>query len=165
MSVNIGERFQEMSLGEKIILIAAPLFFIASFLPWFNYDLGIAGDVSKSGWSGDGAIFSILAVLLALVMLAQIIIARFTTVQLPALPQGLTWPRIHLGAGVIILLLVALRFLLGESTGGFDADRSYGLFIAIILAIALAAGGFLMFQEEQKAGGGDVRGNIGGDRM
>ena len=160
MSVNIGERFQELSLGEKIIVIAAPLFVIAMFLPWFNYDLGIAGDVSKSGWNGDGGIFSILAVLLVVAMLAQIIVARFTAVQMPALPQNVTWPRVHLGAGIAILVLVGLRFLLGESTGGFDADRSYGLFIAIILAIALAVGGFLMFQEEQRAAGGTMPGNM-----
>ena len=31
-SMNIGEQFRNMSLGEKIILIAGPLLLIASFL-------------------------------------------------------------------------------------------------------------------------------------
>lgn len=155
MSMNIGEQFNKLSLGEKIIGIAAILLFIDSFLPWFKYDLGpFGGDVNKSGWSGDGAIFSLLAIVLALLMLAQIALTRFATVQMPALPAGVTWGKVHLGAGVAVLLLIALRFLLGESTAGFDADRSFGLFIAIILGIALAAGGFLMFQGEQKGGGG-----------
>jgi hypothetical protein len=153
MSMNIQEQFNKLSLGEKIIIVAAPLLFIVSFLQWFNYDLGPFGDISRSGWSGDFSFFTIIASLVALVMLAQIVLTRFTSVALPALPQGITWGRIHLGAGVYILIAVALRMLIGESAGGVDADRSYGIFIAIILAIALAAGGFLMFQEEQKGGG------------
>lgn len=159
MSVNIGERFQQMSIGEKIILVAAPLFLIFSFLPWFKYEVGGGfDDITRSGWSGDGAIFSILAVLLALVMFAQIVIARFTTVAMPALPQGVTWARVHLGLGVAVLLLVALRFLLGDSIGPVDGDAAYGLFLALIAAIALAAGGALMFMEERQ---GSMSGNMG----
>ena len=154
MSVNIQEQFQKMALGEKIILIAGPLLFIDSFLQWFNYDLGLAGSLSKSGWSGDGSIFSILAILIALVMFGQIALAAFSTMKMPELPQGLTLARAHLGGGIAIAILIVLRFLIGESTGGFDADRSYGLFVAIALAAALVAGGFLLFQEEQKGGGG-----------
>ena len=147
----IVEKFKGLPVGERIILIAGPLFFIDSFLRWFHYP-GVAGfgGVSRSGWSGDLSFFSIIAVLASIVMVAQIIIARFTTVQLPALPQGITWPRVHLGIAAYVALAVLLRLLFGESAGSFDADRSYGLFIAIILAAALCVGGFLLFQEEQK---------------
>jgi hypothetical protein len=150
--MNIQEQFQKSSLGEKIILVAGPLFFIFSFLPWFDYDIEGFGGPSRSGWSGDFSFFSIIATLLVIVAVAQIIIARFTTVKLPALPQGVTWARVHLGIAAYVLFAVVIRLLVGESAGSFDADRQIWLFAALICAAAMAAGGFLMFQDEQKGG-------------
>jgi len=159
MSINIGESFQKMPLGEKIIGGAAFVFFIDTFLPWFKYDLGpFGGSVNKSGWSGDGAIFTILALLISLAMLAQIGLSRFTAMQMPALPQGFTWARVHLGGAVVILLLVLLRLLLGESTAGFDADKAFGLWIGLVLAIAMVVGGGLLYQAER----GGTAGTSGG---
>jgi hypothetical protein len=152
MSINIQERFQQMALGEKIILIAAPLFFIDGFLPWFDYDIEGFGGPSRSGWSGDMAFLSILAILAAVAMAAQIAVARFTSVKMPALPQGVTWGRVHLGLGGYIAFAVVIRLVIGESAGSFDADMAFGLWIAVIIAAALVAGGFLMFQQEQKGG-------------
>ena len=82
------DKFKGLSLGEKIILIAAPLFFIDGFLPWFDYDVAGFGGPSRSGWSGDFSFLSIIAILAAVVMAAQIAVARFTTLQLPALRSG-----------------------------------------------------------------------------
>src|SRR5216683_1346156 len=164
MSINIQETFQKMPLGEKIIGGSAILFFIDSFLPWFKYDLGIAGSVNKSGWSGGGAFFTIIALLIALAMLGQIVASRFTSMKMPALPQNFTWARVHLGGGVLVLVLVILRLLVGESTGGFSADKAFGLWIGIIIAIALAAGGGLLFQAEggfASLGGGKGGGTTG----
>ena len=154
----IVDKFKALGLGEKIILIAGPLLFIDSFLPWYKYDVAGFGGPSKSGWGGDGGIFSILAVLAALVMAAQITVARFTTVKMPALPQGFTWPKVHLGLAGIAAVGVVLRFIIGESTAGFDADRTFGLFIGVVVVAALAVGGFLMFREEMAASGGASRG-------
>jgi hypothetical protein len=75
-------------------------------------------------------------------------------VKLPALPQGVTWGRIHLGLGAYIAFAVVIRLLIGESAGPFDADMAFGIFLAIPIAAALVAGGFLMFQAESKGGAG-----------
>ena len=144
------EKFGALGIGEKIIIIAGALFVIDGFLPWFDYD--VVGGPSRSGWSGDFSFLSILAILAALVMVAQIVVARFTEVQLPALPQGLTWPRVHLGLGGYVAFAVVIRLIVGESVGPIDADMAFGLWIAVILAAALAAGGFLLFREEEAAG-------------
>ena len=143
------DKFKGLSLGEKIILIAAPLFFIDGFLPWFDYDVAGFGGPSRSGWSGDFSFLSIIAILAAVVMAAQIAVARFTTLQLPALPQGVTWARVHLGLAGYVAFAVVIRLIVGESAGSFDADMAFGLWIAVILAAALVAGGVLMFREEQ----------------
>jgi len=140
------EKFMALSIGEKIIVIAGLLFFIDGFLPWFDYD--VPGGPSRSGWSGDLSFLSIIAILAAVVMVAQIVVARLTAVQLPALPQGLTWPRVHLGLAGYVAFAVVIRLIVGESTGPFDADMAFGLWIAVILAAALAAGAFLLYREE-----------------
>ena len=140
------EKFMALSIGEKIIVIAGLLFFIDGFLPWFDYD--VPGGPSRSGWSGDLSFLSIIAILAAVVMVAQIVVARFTAVQLPALPQGLTWPRVHLGLAGYVAFAVVIRLIVGESAGPIDADMAFGLWIAVILAAALAAGAFLLYREE-----------------
>lgn len=142
----IVEKFMALSIGEKIIIIAGTLFFIDGFLPWFDYD--VVGGPNRSGWSGDFSFLSIIAILAAVVMVAQIVVARFTEVQLPALPQGLTWTRVHLGLAGYVAFAVVIRLIVGESTGPIDADMAIGLWIAVVLAAALAAAGFLMFREE-----------------
>ncbi len=150
MSANIQEQFQKMGLGEKIILVAGPLLFIDSFLRWYNFSfegLGFSLSVSRSGWQSPGALWSILAVLIGLVMFGVIAAVRFGNVKMPDLPQGVTWARLHLGLGATAVLFVVIKFV-NESS-----NLSYGFFIGIILVVALAAGGFLLYQEEQTGGG------------
>ncbi len=72
---------------------------------------------------------------------------RFGNVKLPDLPQGVTWARLHLGLAAAAVLFVVIKFI-NESS-----HLSYGFYIGIILVIALAVGGFLLYQEEQKGGG------------
>jgi len=150
-SNDIMEKFRGLGLGEKIILIAAPLFFIDGFLPWFHYDIAGFGGPSRSGWSGDFSFLSIIAILAAAVMVAQIVVARFTAVQLPALPQGLTWPRVHLGLAGYVAFAVVIRLIVGESAGPVDADMAFGLWIAVVLAAALVVAGVLMYRQERAA--------------
>jgi hypothetical protein len=168
MSVNIQEQFQKLGLGEKIILIAGPLLFIDSFLPWYDVDLGPFGSISRSAWQSPGAIWSMLAVFIGIVMAGLVGAVKLGNVKLPELPDPVTWGRLHLGLGVAAVLFVLIKLFSESSFLGF------GFYIGIIVVIALAAGGFLTFQEEQKsggstgadagpAGGGDAGGSGGTD--
>jgi hypothetical protein len=165
MSINIQETFQRMPLGEKIILIAAPLFFIDSFLPWFKYG---DGGPSRSAWSGDFSFFSIIAVIAVIGLFGLIVAMRFGNIKMPDLPQGVTWPIIYLAITGYVGLVVILRMILGESIGflgvSVDADRSFGIFLAIPLAGAMIAGAGLLFQESQQ-GGGAITSNIGSGKV
>lgn len=165
MSINIQESFQKMPLGEKIILIAAPLFFIDSFLPWFKYG---DGGPSRNGWSGDFSFFSIIAVLATVALFGLIVARRFASVKMPELPQGISWPIIYLAVTGYVALIVVFRLILGESVSAFgfsaDADRSFGIFLAIPIAGAMVAGAGLLFQESQQ-GGGAITSNIGSGKV
>lgn len=140
-----------LSMGDKVILGSAIALFITLFLPWFSIDGGLVGDVGISGYDTGGFLFAIIPLLLAIVMAAQIALARFASgTQLPQPP--VPWGQVHLIAGVAALVLVALKLLIGESDLGTDViDRSYGLFLSLLAAAGLAAGGFLKSQEGEPA--------------
>src|SRR3990170_1340883 len=140
------EKFMSLSIGEKIIIIAGVVLFIDGFLPWYSIDLGPFGSFTRSGWQSPGAIWSMLAILIGLAMAAVVVLKGLTEVEIPDNVGGQSWPRILLGGGVAALVLVVIKFL-NES-----GDLGFGFYLGIILAGALAAGGFLMFREESAAG-------------
>ena len=139
------EKFNALSLGEKIVLPAGVVLFIVGFLPWYSVDLGAFGDYSHNGWQSPNAFWSVLAILIGLAMAAVIVVKNLGTVTVPDNVGGVTWPKIHLGAGVAALVFLLIKFI---SDNDYTA---FGFYLGIIAAAALAAGGFLMFREESAA--------------
>lgn len=145
------DKFNAMSIGEKVILIAGVVMLIASFLPWYRVSaFGVT--FSANGWEAPNAIWSILAVFVGLAMSATVAAKTFTDVQLPADIGGQSWDRIYLGGGALALLLVVLKFITESS------NLSFGFYIALLAALALAAGGALTYRDE----GGVLPGMGGG---
>lgn len=132
----------KLSTSEKIISVSAIVLLIASFLPWFKIDF-LGSSASGNGWD-VGFLWGGIPTLLGLVMLAHVAISNFAeNVSLPDLP----WPRVHMIAGIVAAALVVLKLLMGHEEAGFDFDRGFGLFLAAIAALGLAAGGFLYNKE------------------
>jgi hypothetical protein len=149
MSVNIQESFQKMPLGDRIILFAGFVLLIDSFLKWYSakvcfLDVCVSG--SASGWESPGAIWSVLAVLIGVLLSAGVAAVHFGNVKLPALPEGLTWARVDLGAAVAAGLFLLIKLL------NHSGDLAYGFFIGIICVAALIAGAYLNFQAERDGG-------------
>lgn len=140
------DKLNELGNAQKLIAGGGVLMLIASFLPWYKISFSFGefggGSVSANGWEAPGAIFSILAVLVGVAMAVAILGPIFANLQLPDL-GNITWGQAHLGLGVAALVLVVLKFL-NESD-----SLSYGFFIGLIAALALAAGGYLMYTEEK----------------
>jgi hypothetical protein len=139
------EKFNALSIGEKIILVAGVILFIVGFLPWYSVDLGTFGSYTRSGWESPGAIWSILAILVGLAMAGVVALKTFGTAAIPDNVSGFTWPKIHLGGGVLALVLVLIKLANESSYLGF------AFYIGIIAAAALAVGGLLMYREEMAA--------------
>jgi hypothetical protein len=138
----------KLTLADKIIVASGILLFIAYFLPWFKVDFGF-GVGSANATGGDvGFLWSTLPMLIGLVMAAVVVASKLFDVKLPDLP--IPWGQVHLGLGVLAALLVVLKLLIGEDPSEL-VKRAFGLFIAAIAAIGLAAGGFLKFQEGDDA--------------
>ena len=150
-SMNVQEQWNKMPLGEKIILPAALVLLIDSFLKWYSaggcISTGFGGDicasVSRNAWQSPGAIWGVLAVLCAIAMGVIVVLTRFVpNMKLPALPQGVTWARVQLGLAAAAALFVIIKLL------NHSGDLSYGFFIGIVCVAALVAGGYLLFQAE-----------------
>ena len=126
------------------LMVAAIVLFIASFLDWFSVDTPF-GTYGGNGWD-VGFLWGGLPTLLGLVMLAHVAISNFAPdVSVPDWP----WGRVHMVAGIVAAALVILKLIIGEDVGGFDLDRSFGIFLAALAAIGLAVGGFLYNQERE----------------
>lgn len=152
------DKFKALGLGEKIILVAALVLLIDSFLPWYSVNIGsIAGvdlgSVHRNGWESPGGLWSILAVLIGLAMAGVILVKNLAKEgTLPDNISGITWPKIYLGAGAAAALFIVIKIINESSHLGF------GFFVGIICVAGLAAGGVLMYRDEMAAGGGSSAG-------
>lgn len=139
----------KLSTSDKVIAGSGILLFVAYFLPWFKVDFGFGvGSVNATG-SDVGFLWSTFPMLIGLAMAGSVIANKLFDVKLPDLP--ISWAQAYLGLGALAALLVLLKLLIGEDPSSV-VDRAFGLFLAAIAAIGLAAGGYLKFQE----GGGST---------
>lgn len=155
-----------LTKGEKLAGVSALILFIASFIPMWasrGYEAGVelpGGFETKANlnaWSGYGFTMKI-ALLLALVIVVLVLAkaaGALDQTNLP-LPAGL----VYAGAGALILLIMLFSVLTGpegvnEADLGFGAkyvnDRGLLLFVGVLLAAAVAVGGFLHMKEEGSA--------------
>ena len=154
---------KKLSAGERIVLFASAALVILSFVPlWASYSFeaeGLSGfDTSQSfsAWSGAYGFLGKLGIILAAVALG-LVIARLVG-------ASFTFPAVTyvgLGAGSTVLLLIAV--LTGPEDGGLgsiaaaaaglDISRGILLFVGVVLAAAIAVGGYMHMQAEGTTAG------------
>jgi hypothetical protein len=170
----VNKPMERLSRGERIVLIASAILVLTSIFPlWASYGASVTGggvdqETSESFtvWSDAYNFVPKLAILLALVALI-LVITRIAgaKLNLPA-SMGL----IYVGLGGVATLLMLLTVLFGprefglEDSGfeafgveaSFDVSRGLLLFVGLLLAAAIAVGGYLHMQEE--SGPADIAG-------
>lgn len=142
----------KLTLSDKLTAGGGLVLFIASFLPWFGVD-GFGSSANGNGWD-VGFLWGGIPALLGLAA-TGVILAKASGTSLPDLP--ISWGQALLGAGALSAFLVVLKFILGYEVLGFDLDRKWGLFVAVIASLVFAFGGFRKFQEDggtASSGGG-----------
>jgi hypothetical protein len=141
--------FSKLTVGDKIVLGAGVLLILdLLFLPWHRISVGGILDVTRTGVQSPNAFYGVLALLLVLVMVAQVVVSKLTSAKLPDIP--VPWSRVHLIAGVGVFALLLLKLLVETSLLGF------GAFLGLILAAAVAFGGYTMSREAPYPAGGAV---------
>lgn len=151
MSQAKGFDISKMSTASKILLGGGILYLIDLFLPWQRAcaDAGPLGDicVSASGMSGIGVI----SLLLVLGLIAWEAMA-IAGVDIKA-------PRALISAGLAggIVVFTILKIIVDSESIFLFA------WIGILLALAIAYGGWMRWQEHQAGGGGAMGGSMGGE--
>lgn len=134
--------FAELSRGTKVLLVAGLLLLIDSFLAWQQVSVG-AGDfhvtASVNMWHGVGVVAGLLVIALLIwegLQLAGVL----NQVQLPVSAVLIS---VALAAGTALFTII--KFLVANEA------RHWPSWIGLILAIAIAAGGWLKYSEAPAA--------------
>jgi uncharacterized membrane protein len=140
------ENLNKLSTAEKAIAGGGILMLIASFFNWWGVsESGFSA--SRSGWGDPGAIWSILAILVCVALAALVLATRFGNVNMPDLPENVTWGKVFGGAAVAVVVLMLLKAwrISAAELGGFEI----GFFLGLIAAAAVVYGGYTIYSEEK----------------
>lgn len=184
-------RFGDLIAGGSALLLLIFMFFKWYGLEEDGEDVPEAFEdlASFSAWESFAFIDILLFLIIAAVI--AIVVIRLAGVQMPQLPAPLGV--IILGLGALAVLLILFRLIvvpnpeieiLGQTVNAEDGDgevgRSFGVFLGLLAAIGIAAGGFLSAQERGEAipgvggpgagaggplGGGQPGGPLGGGQQ
>jgi len=141
------DKINTLSTPEKAIAGGGVLMLIASFFDWWHFSVAGFGSAGESAWGDPGSIWGILAVLLSLVLAGIVLSTRLGNVQMPALPETVTWAQVWGGgaAAVVVLVLLKAWRIQAAPVGGFGI----GFFLGVIAAAAIAYGGYMMYTEQK----------------
>ena len=132
----------KLTTGEKIVLGGAGAYFIWTFVPvWYKFsiDLGPLGSLGGINTSINGFRgVTLFAWLLAVIAIVEIVLRSIMAMNfnMPAKPG-----MIHLGVAGLALLLTLLG-LVAKPTG---FGISWGIFVAVLLALVWAYGAYMMY--------------------
>lgn len=141
--------FNGLSRGRQIAVVAAVVGLLFSFFSWYGVSVSGAGYSASSsinGWHGWGYL-AILGFLVAGALVLMPLLGTSLRKLIPTLPPTVTDARAVMGAGILAAIGTIL-FMTTEGTDvsgpGFSAGPSFGAYIGLICAIAIAVGGYLM---------------------
>ena len=140
-------RLRALSEGERIVLVGGVLL-VADLLllPWHSVDLGgldIPFDTTRTAVQSPYPGYGVAAVILTLVMVAQIVIARLLAVRLA--DAFVPWPLIHLVAGVFVAVLLVVKLVRETEFLG------YGAYSGVLAALLVAYGGYAISRDAARA--------------
>ena len=137
--MDLQERVQP---SDWVVGIGGLILFISIWLDWFKVSLGMPGYGGSVGLSGMSATKLCLLILLFALIAVAVVILRVVEVDLDAIPVPMAV--VVMAAGGLSVLIVVLRMVIHQDF----LSLSYGIFIALIAAIAVVVGGVLMQREE-----------------
>lgn len=124
-----------LSTPRKLVLGAAALLLIDSFLPWYHISLGaLGGGVSASGWHGVGTIAWLLAIVLIAVEGGRIF---------DVLPLGEARAELASLAAAAGVLLFGVIYVIVRLSDGY---LGFGFWIGVVGLIVLGVGAYGAFR-------------------
>ncbi len=126
--------FSKLSREDLMVLGGGLLLFIGLLaFPWYSISFLGLGSVDRTAIESPYAIWGILALIVTIVIVADLALAKFSpATQIPTTQYGRDFTRV--GACALLLLLLFIKFI--AHVGSFG----WGFFIDVILALAVSAG-------------------------
>ena len=145
------DKLNALSTPEKAIAGGGVLMLVASLLDWWHVSASGFGSFGEIGWGPPGSIWGILAILLSISLAGVVLSTRLGNIQMPALPEILTWGKVWGGgaAAIVVFMLLKAWRITEVPVGGFGI----GFFLGVIAAAAIAYGGYMLYTEEKARGG------------
>ena len=130
------------SAGNRVAWVAGLVLMLSSFMSWYSGDSVEGPTLSVTGWN-TGTIGKIVFFLgLLLIVLA---ILREAGVELPpSVPESL----VTIGLGALATVLVLIRLISIPDTFAGTSNRSIGLWVGLVSALAVIVAGLLRAGEE-----------------
>ena len=158
MPVNVAGK--QLSNGALAVAAGLIVGLVTTFLPWHSTTVPTAFGADSGSHDALGYWSGWIFFLAILVGIALFVMRTFMPqVSIPALP--FTDAMIYLGVGVVMILCALLWLVTGggysslyavySDLPGYSSGPSFGVFIGIIAAVAVAAGGYLMKSDPQPA--------------
>jgi hypothetical protein len=142
------DKFNELSLGEKLISVGGVLlFFFGLLFDWWHVSVNGFGSGGTKGFDDPGMIWSTLAILIALALAGSILAIRLGKMTPPTLPSNLTWGQVYGGGAALVVVLMLLKAwrIMEVPVGGFGI----GYILGAIATGAIAYGGYLLYSSEK----------------
>jgi hypothetical protein len=149
-------------LGDLVAAISGLVLFLSLFFNWYSVSVSVAGFSQSEGFSG-WTVLSFIDILLFIIALVAVGVA--VARMAGAMPRAAVSPGLLvLALGVLAVLLVLFRIIDIPGGGdvadvpGVDLGRSFGIFLSLLASLGVAAGGWLLWNEEGKPRPGAVTG-------
>lgn len=140
-----GFDVSKLSMGSKVLGASSVLLLIFSFFAWQKVCVFEIACVSANMWGGDGSVFGLLAGIGLIALIAWEVAGALGALGNLKLGQPASKIAAYLGFAVAALTILRFIFALTESP-------AFGAFIGLILALAVAYGAWMRFQEPVVAG-------------
>ena len=144
-----GLNLSKLTKGEKLVALAGLfLIFDLIVLPWYKINVETLSGIrsaSATGIDDPNGGFGVVAVLLCIVLAGQILLSKFTKVQLPRL--SVPWWKVHLYGGYVVAALMVLKLLAKTDS------LAIGAILGLVAGAAVAYGGFKISKEPNTTSG------------
>ena len=127
-----------LTTGGRIVAVTGVLFLLDTFAPWHRLCVGVLDAEACSAHDAWATTWSTVAALLVAVLLAELILTQVAGLRLPS-----NWAQLRLGISSLATALVILQVSVGDGA----LNRTYGVWLGLVLAAGLTYGTYLRRSE------------------
>jgi len=128
----------KLTTAEIIIVVAGGVDLLFSFFPWYKF-----GSAGRSAWSSGLFPLATLVPILGLVMVAQVLLEKFSVVKLPRRLGDFTWEQVHLIAAVGAAVIVFCYLIMDRGA----VNLGIGFYFDMLAVAGLVVGAVMLRKE------------------